>query len=204
MTTPTTPKRPKIPPQPLDPIGGVLSYLIPGLGQITQGRTAKGLVFLFGIYAMFFYGMTLGHWNNVYLREVSPPNAGTFAKLTTDLFNRPQFAGQFWIGIAAWPAIHQYATFDKTQDRGKIFGRFQRAPDREQENIFARDLNKRWDLGWICTVIAGVLNVLVIYDAVAGPVFREVPEPKKQADTPATASSPPPNPNPPAVEVVKT
>ena len=31
--------------------------------------------------------------------------------------------------------------------------------------------NKTWDLGWVYTVIAGVLNVLVIYDALAGPAF---------------------------------
>ena len=34
-----------------------------------------------------------------------------------------------------------------------------------------RDSDKRWDLGWVYTVIAGVLNVLVIYDALAGPAF---------------------------------
>jgi hypothetical protein len=27
------------------------------------------------------------------------------------------------------------------------------------------------ELGWVYTVIAGVLNIMVIYDAVAGPAF---------------------------------
>jgi len=32
--------------------------------------------------------------------------------------------------------------------------------------------DKTWDLGWVFTVVAGVLNILVIYDAFAGPAFR--------------------------------
>jgi hypothetical protein len=40
-------------------------------------------------------------------------------------------------------------------------------------NKLQRDGDKTWDLGWVYTVIAGVLNVLVIYDALAGPAFRE-------------------------------
>ena len=39
------------------------------------------------------------------------------------------------------------------------------------------------ELAWVFTVIAGVLNILVIYDAVAGPAFIAVagkpPEPVK-------------------------
>ena len=37
----------------------------------------------------------------------------------------------------------------------------------------AREGDKRFDLGWVYTVIAGVLNILVIYDALAGPVVRD-------------------------------
>ena len=34
-----------------------------------------------------------------------------------------------------------------------------------------RDGDKTWDLAWVYTVIASVLNVMVIYDAFAGPAF---------------------------------
>ena len=40
-------------------------------------------------------------------------------------------------------------------------------------NELQRDTDKTWDLGWVYTIIAGVLNVLVIYDALAGPAFRQ-------------------------------
>ena len=91
----------------------------------------------------------------------------------TSLYFRPQFLGQFWIGAAAWPALVQYTYYDKAQPRGSFFGNYQRAVEEDQINEMQRDGDKHWDLGWVYTVIAGALNVLVIYDALAGPAFRE-------------------------------
>ncbi len=48
------------PPRELQPLPGLLSFLVPGLGQIYQGRVGKGVLFLVCIYALFFYGMYLG------------------------------------------------------------------------------------------------------------------------------------------------
>src|SRR5688572_18258926 len=62
---------PPLPPVKLDPLAGVLSYLIPGLGQVYQGRIGKGLLFFFGLYALFFYGMAMGKWQNVWLPDAS-------------------------------------------------------------------------------------------------------------------------------------
>src|SRR5262249_48341091 len=105
---------------------GVLSYLVPGLGQIVQGRVAKGLLFLVCIYTLFFYGVYLGTGSvtldgktyrvssNVYLPDSAEeqPREKQLPPLAQNLYNRPQFAGQFWVGIAAWPAIIQYLTDD--------------------------------------------------------------------------------------------
>ena len=52
-----------------------------------------------------------------------------------------------------------------------MLGHYMQAPSETKLNELQRDGNKRWDLGWVYTVIAGVLNVLVIYDALAGPAF---------------------------------
>src|SRR5262249_12330752 len=38
-------------------------------------------------------------------------------------------------------------------------------------NQLQNEDDKKWDLGWVFTVIAGVLNIMVIYDALAGPAF---------------------------------
>lgn len=180
MASPPTPE-PPLPPVKLDPLAALLSYLVPGLGQIYQGRAGKGLLFFGGLYLLFFYGMWMGQWKNVWLPDatalpdvnVAGQPLGGPAKA---LKYRLEFLGQFWIGIAAWPAVHQYATFDPTKDKGKVFGTFQRAPDEKELNEIQRNGNKRWDLGWVYTVIAGVLNLLVIYDAFAGPMFREPPK----------------------------
>ena len=50
-------------------------------------------------------------------------------------------------------------------------GDFQREPEERVLNQLQNEDDKRWDLGWVFTVIAGVLNIMVIYDAFAGPAF---------------------------------
>ena len=74
-----------------------------------------------------------------------------------------------------------------------MFGSFQRAPSEDELNTLQRDGNKRWDLGWVYTVIAGALNILVIYDALSGPVVRdEQAAEKKKSPTPTPAGGPNP------------
>jgi TM2 domain-containing membrane protein YozV len=160
------------------PVYGFLSYLVPGLGQICQGRTGKGVLFLVCLYGLFFFGMYLGSWSNVYLPDTADGNnPWRLPDLAANVFNRPQFAGQFWIGVAAWPALWQYHTFDRGKDSGPLFGRFERAPLDEREiNDLQRKGDKNWDLAWVYTVIAGVLNILVIYDAAAGPALAAAEE----------------------------
>lgn len=160
-------------PAKLDFVAGFLSYLIPGFGQIVQGRFAKGIVFFVSLYALFFYGWMLGQKKNVYLVD-SGERGNPVSRLFSDLYNRPHFAGQFFIGVAAWPAIWQYHHFDAAKEEGPVIGQMMRAPSADEINRLQRDESKTWDLGWVYTVIAGVLNILVIYDAIAGPAFREV------------------------------
>jgi len=206
-STETAAESPPLPPVKLDPLAAVLSYLIPGLGQVYQGRVAKGLLFFFGLYLLFFYGMWMGQWRNVWLPDASDlPEIVILGQqlegLPKALAYRPQFLGQFWIGVAAWPAVVQYAQYDRTKDSGPTFGKFQRTPTEDELNERQRNGSKRWDLGWVYTVIAGVLNLLVIYDALAGPMFRDPP---KGADGEDGGESPasPPDPQQPAVPVVQ-
>ena len=70
MASPPT-TDPPLPPVKLDPLAALLSYLIPGLGQIYQGRVGKGLLFFGGLYLLFFYGMWMGQWKNVWLPDAS-------------------------------------------------------------------------------------------------------------------------------------
>ena len=181
----TTPPRPAAAPLTLDPLAAVLSYLIPGLGQVVQGRIGKGVLFFVCLYGLFFYGMWLGQMKNVWLPHVagmpdaSLPIIGKLEGVPKALYYRPQFLGQFWIGAAAWPALLQYAATDPPANPddppapAPLVGHYMQAPPEVELNRLQRDGDKRWDLGWVFTVIAGVLNILVIYDALAGPVVRD-------------------------------
>jgi hypothetical protein len=184
----STSKPPDSPPPPvkLDYVAALLSYLIPGLGQLTQGRVRKGLLYLVSLYALFFYGMYLGKYQNVYLPDYEAKEAqeGALSRLRSSLWTRFQFVGQFPIGMAAWPAVYQYCVYDE-EDRNPPMKGWMRAPSIERLNELQRDSDKTWDLGWVYTLIAGVLNVLVIYDALAGPAFRETKAAPKEGTPPS-------------------
>lgn len=185
-----------------NPTAAFLSYLVPGLGQISQGRVSKGVLFFVCIYTLFFYGTVLGSGTTklttgpdpqdptkkvvkeyriasaVYLPDTAKDNNPlSLPTLPANLYNRPQFIAQFWVGIAAWPAIWQYNTESDTE---APLGGYQRTPTGEANNAVNTNVGRMLDLGWVLTVIAGVLNILVIYDALAGPAFLSpsTPEPK--------------------------
>jgi len=192
-----------------DVLAAVLSYLIPGLGQVYQGRVAKGVLFMVCLLGLFLYGMKLGNWSNVYLPHTaekpnsyprSEESSVTWEKpngsnpwglwdWAANVTNRLPYAGQFWIGMAAWPAIWQYNHPEVPRDQiNNFWYNFERTPPENRSDTpkdyhgkpldaLIADGDKTWDLGWVYTVIAGVLNILVIYDAFAGPAFH--PEPDK-------------------------
>ena len=103
--------------------------------------------------------------------------------LANDLYNRPQYLGQFWVGVVAWPALWQYFNYDKNQEPETALGQFERTPSEEALNAVHTEGDKLIDLGWVYTVIAGVLNIMVIYDALAGPaLLARKPEPSTESD----------------------
>ena len=182
-----------------DPTAAVLSYLIPGLGQVYQGRIGKGILFFVCIYALFFIGIYLGSGtvqlkrggdaetytvsSNVYLPDTyEQNNPFNLPRLAANLYNRPQFAGQFWVGIAAWPAVYQYLNYDRRQEHGDpLLGDFERTPSEAALNAVHTSGDKLLELAWVFTVVAGVLNIMVIYDALAGPAFLPTDEDDKVA-----------------------
>jgi hypothetical protein len=180
----------------LDPLAGLLSFLIPGLGQVYQGRILKGLLFFACLWGLFFYGMSLGNWRNVYFPPRGDPDLINHGDIViraplTGLVGRDKiviphtpYLAQFCIGIAAWPAIFQANTYDLADLRKEnpetvhpYFGTFQRYPNPAQQERMLRHGDRTGDLGWVYTIIAGLLNLLVIYDALAGPAhgFQSIP-----------------------------
>jgi hypothetical protein len=159
-----------IPQRGFSPLAGLLSYLIPGLGQVVQGRIGKGILFFVCLYSLFFFGQYLGDWRNVYVFESAlRPGQAERRSLLESVVDRARFFAQLWIGVAAWPAIIQNYSTAPTDKEHPWLGNYQRRPTEEELNKQIRDSDKSPDLGWVYTVIAGVLNILVIYDALAGP-----------------------------------
>ena len=64
----------------------LLSYLLPGLGQVLQGRVGKGVMFFVCLYGLFFYGLWMGRMKNVFVPEPRVPRVtlGQAATVFTD------------------------------------------------------------------------------------------------------------------------
>lgn len=182
-------------------LAGVLSYLVPGLGQIVQGRIGKGVLFMACLLGMFTGGQALGDWQNVYLPDVArgvdqqwENNPWRLPKPflpLANLYHRWHFAGQFWIGVAAWPAIWQYNKLPvPAEETSPFWHNFQRGPRSEADlNEYLTNSDKTPDVAWVYTVIAGVLNILVIYDAYAGAAFGVAAPPVVPRPEPQPAGS---------------
>jgi hypothetical protein len=207
-------------PVPIPALAALLSFAVPGLGQIVQGwlagnktRFAKGFLFLVVVWGMFFFGFLQAKMQNVYLPHIQEyylsedqrmgrvtKSGGPLGKplppFLGNLWNRPQYVMQFWAGLPAWPALWNYLMPDS-----ELFSNYQVSPGtvkNGKDDVFLRkehfeacetkhneiqkdpSMGRLWDCYWIYTVIAGALNIMVIYDAWAGPVKFRVAK-KKEA-----------------------
>jgi uncharacterized protein DUF6677 len=116
---------------------------------VYQGRVGKGLLYMICLWGTFFVGMALGQWQNVYIQ------AGNYS-----------YVCQFFIGLAAVPAILQHL------DMGlPLLGQFQAAPSSEVMKNLLSQYGRVHEIGLLYTMVAGLLNILVVYDAYAGPVY---------------------------------
>lgn len=176
------------PPQEPSNLAAFLSYVVPGLGQIYQGRYGKGVLFMVSLLSMFMLGQAMGQWQNVHMptgEEAGQIRGGRRA--ATSLVTRWHFLGQFWIGAAAWPAIWQFYDMPvPSEDANPFLHNYQRAPNEAKLNEFLKVSDKTPDLGWVYTVVAGMLNILVMYDAYTGTIAHRErkesgkPEQKKE------------------------
>ncbi|MFO0866204.1 MAG: DUF6677 family protein [Gemmataceae bacterium] len=178
-------------PQPISWFAGFLTLLLPGLGHIFQGRVSKGVFFMASLLGLFHVGQAMAGWQAVFLPPIERPRhapldprdpsvADRISKLPSAFYNRLHFVGQMWIGLPAFPAwLHYFDVPVPLANRFPMLRDYERTPDEREFNDFERMSDKTPSLGLIYTVIAGALNLLVIFDAVAGPL----PTPKPQTPT---------------------
>ena len=144
-------------------LAAFLAWLIPGAGHWYQGRKHKAVLFFVWILGTFVFGLYLGEGRVVYasLRESD---------------RRLPYLCQIGVGLPAMPALVQAAR--KTPLKFPIYEDFMAPPQisliQNQEDELDRlqkRLHRYWEFGTVYTMIAGLLNILAIYDAWGGPAF---------------------------------
>lgn len=180
-------------------LAAFLAWLIPGAGHLYQGRTGKGILFLVCILGTFFYGLYIGSGRVVY--------ASTADVFSRPFLDRWQYICQVGVGLPALPALVQRERL-RSHKPPIISEKLMRPPydfnypppdgDRvtyltskdqtdpnhtvEHADELAKwnyDYGEYFDIGTMFTVIAGLLNVLVIFDAYGGPLIIVPPDDQK-------------------------
>lgn len=188
------------PPQPLElpnpKTAALLAWLVPGLGHLYQGRRAKGFLFMASIIGLFVAGMVVGGGKVAYASTLP------FSPLPSYLYDGWPFLCQSGIGAVAIPgwiersryldgegpllaaALYPPRTGEQAMRGAPITSIDQSGnevlhPDGAAKRRY--DLGFRFEAGMVYTVIAGLLNLLVVYDAHSGPLLPEEP-PEKESD----------------------
>lgn len=158
--------------QPLDlrnrHLAALLAWLIPGAGHFYQRRYFKSAVFSICILSSFALGMLMAGGRCVYASWDHTEK-------------RWQYVLQAGIGLPAMPAAIQ-AWRIRSGEPPFFSEKFMTAPRSTRDlDDFNRETASGFDMGTLYTMVAGLLNVLVIFDALAGPLPPPLPK-KRQPE----------------------
>jgi hypothetical protein len=154
----------------------LLAWLVPGLGHLYQGRRGKALLYATCILGLYFLGLALGEGKIVYWEWINPiGNAEKF---------RASYLCQFFVGLPALPGLIQGTLRHYGHD--PILWGFLDNPGTNAINALHPKLGKLVEVGWVYTVVAGLLNILAIYDAREGPAHVDE---EAEAGEPAPAGT---------------
>ncbi len=173
-------------------VAAILAWLIPGLGHWYQGRRAKAVLYFVAIMGLFGWGIYLGGSGESFPEDgrnvtIGYGRAVYFAWRPDD--RRFYYLAQVFVGLPALPALYQAHRMEQGQK--VLWGGFMAPPiagrpnpngpnaDQPTADELNKHLNRYFDLATFYATVAGLLNVLAIYDAWAGPV---VVKPAKKDD----------------------
>ncbi len=174
-------------------MAALLAWLIPGLGHWYQGRRAKAVLYFVCIMGTFGFGVYLGGGDyrdaDGRQHQLGYGRAVYFSWREGD--RRLPYLCQVFVGLPALPALLQA---NRMNNRQAVWWNGFMAPPRspnaggDDPNIDQPTLNdlhyrlhRYYELATFFTMVGGLLNVLAIYDAFAGPVPPQ-PPPKKKKD----------------------
>lgn len=145
-----------------------LAILFPAAGHFYQGRKNKAYLFAACILGLFVMGMIIGRGRVVY------------ASFTPDDY-RIQYPAQLLVGLPAAPSLIQ--AMIKDPDRKFLNGFMAAPPNRAVLDQWHLESSAAFELGTLYTAVAGLLNLLVIFDAFAGPM--PLPQPNQRRKQPS-------------------
>jgi len=149
-------------------LAAFLAWLVPGLGHCYQRRYYKALLFFLCIVPTFVAGCALAS-----SAEIGTARNVYWSWRPADM--RYWWLAQASLGIAALPAGIQ--AWQVNAGLPPMFGNFMAPPRRFHEDRkgipptidVIRQKTPHYELATYLTVIAGLMNILVIFDALGGP-----------------------------------
>jgi hypothetical protein len=145
-------------------VAAALAWFLPGAGHFYQRRYFKSAIFSISIFSTFLIGMFLAGGRCVYASW-------------NQTEKRWQYILQFGIGLPALPAALQAWGGDDLP----VLGGFMAAPKSSAElDEWHAETASGFDMGTLYTMIAGLLNFLVAFDAYAGPLPPPAPKQKRR------------------------
>lgn len=160
-------------------LAALLAWLVPGLGHAYQRRWTKAAIYTACILGVYCYGLWLGEGRVVY------------ASMHAEDFRLLPLACQSGVGTPALLVAVQEFRAGRDERRAppplwgglfaapKIEGNDQNRPPDELDQLHFR-LHRYFELGTVFTMIAGLLNLLAVYDAYAGPAGAEELPPEEK------------------------
>lgn len=174
------------------PLAALLAWLIPGAGHYYQGRRAKAAIYFASIYLTWIIGFTLGGYHVVYASWIPGDK-------------RWHYIPQVGAGAVALPALAQVSylnrftdprTGETSPDYEPQWGGFMAPPQRpvleddaDEVSAWYARYGAGYEMGTWFTMIAGLLNLLVIYDAYSGPLGIPISGRKKTTETEPSPSA---------------
>lgn len=157
-------------------LAAFLAWLLPGLGHWYQGRRHKAIIFFVCILGTFVYGLYLGEGRVVYASW-------------RDNDHRLPYLCQVGVGLPALPALIQarrdkpiaFPFCDDFMVPPQVTPEVGPGPKPDGLDRLHKRLHRYWELGTVYTMIAGLLNILAIYDAWGGPAYS-IAETKEDDD----------------------
>ncbi len=173
-------------------LAAFLAWCVPGAGHFYQGRHHKGGLFMGVILGMFLAGMWLGAGRVVYAAWRPEPRWAYVCQAGAGLVAMPALVQSMRLAGAAKqpllasplmaPPLQPGQTVSRAYAERKVAGDadidrddfLDRPPYRlfrgDELSLWQRRLGRWFELGTLYTMLAGMLNVLAVYDAFAGPL----------------------------------